>query len=181
MSKKIIRKKILKLRKLKYSNKYKINYSKLLNILKIKKIKKGIVGGYFPVNYEIDDLGILEKFKLKKYKVSLPLIKKNNKLDFHIWASKDSLKVNSYGIPEPINNKLVYPDILLVPLVAFDRRKFRLGYGGGYYDRYLEKLKKIKNFLSIGLAFDFQKVKRLEINKFDKKLDLILTDKKVYK
>ena len=181
MSKKIIRKKILKLRKLKYSNKFKINYSKLLNILKIKKIKKGIIGGYFPVNYEIDDLEILEKLKLKKYKVSLPLIKKNNKLDFHIWTSKDFLKVNIYGIPEPVNNKLVYPDILLVPLVAFDNKKFRLGYGGGYYDRYLEKLKKIKNFLSIGLAFDFQKVKRLETNKFDKKLDVILTDKKVYK
>ncbi len=181
MSKKLIRKKILKLRRLKYNNKYKINYSKLLKILKIKKINKGIIGGYYPVNYEIDDLGILEKFKSKKYKVSLPLIKKNNKLDFHIWTCKDSLKVNSYGIPEPVNNKLVYPDILLVPLVAFDSRKFRLGYGGGYYDRYLEKLKKIKNFLSIGLAFDFQKVKRLEINKFDKKLDLILTDKKVYK
>tara|TARA_B100002052_G_scaffold239093_1_gene223054 strand:- start:1029 stop:1304 length:276 start_codon:yes stop_codon:yes gene_type:complete len=91
------------------------------------------------------------------------------------------MKINRYGIPEPLKSRLVYPDVLLVPIVAFDNRKFRLGYGGGYYDRYIQKIKKIKNFLSIGLAFEFQKVKELKIDKFDQKLNIILTNKKVYR
>ena len=181
MCKKKIRKKILNLRKNNFNEKYKINFSTLLNILKKNKIKKGIVGGYFPINYEIDDLDILRELELKNFKISLPIIKKKNKIDFYLWSLKDSLKLNEYGIPEPFKNKLVYPDILLVPLVAFDYSKFRLGYGGGYYDRYIERLNKIKSFISIGLAFDFQKVRKLTINKFDKKLDVILTNKNIYK
>ena len=181
MSKTNTRKKILNLRKKKYNNDYKINFSDLINILKKKKINKGIIGGYFPVNYEIDDLNILEKLKLKKYKISLPIIKKNNQLDFYIWSSQFPLKINRYGIPEPFKSRLVYPDVLLVPTVAFDNRKFRLGYGGGYYDRYIAKIKKIKKFLSIGLASELQKVKKLKVDKFDEKLNIILTNKKVYK
>ncbi len=181
MLKKIIRKRTLNIRKLKFDSKYKINFIDLLEILKQEKIQKGIIGGYYPVNYEIDDLDILKKFEKKKYKVSLPLIKKNNNLDFYLWPSNDYLKINKYGIPEPNKKKLVYPDVLLVPIVAFDYRKFRLGYGGGYYDRYIARLKKIKNFLSIGLAFDFQKVKKIKVNKFDEKLDIIITNKKIYK
>ena len=181
MSKTKTRKKILNLRKKKYSNNYKIKFSNLINILNKKKINKGIIGGYFPVNYEIDDLKILEKLKSKNYKISLPIIKKSNQLDFYIWSSKFPMKINRYGIPEPLKKRLVYPDVLLVPTVAFDNRKFRLGYGGGYYDRYIEKIKKIKKFLSIGLAFEFQKVKKLKVDEFDQKLNIILTNKKIYK
>ena len=181
MSKTKTRKKILNLRKKKYSNNYKLKFSNLINILNKKKINKGIIGGYFPVNYEIDDLKILEKLKSKNYKISLPIIKKSNQLDFYIWSSKFPMKINRYGIPEPLKKRLVYPDVLLVPTVAFDNRKFRLGYGGGYYDRYIEKIKKIKKFLSIGLAFEFQKVKKLKVDKFDQKLNIILTNKRAYK
>ena len=66
-------------------------------------------------------------------------------------------------------------------MVAFDSQKYRLGYGGGYYDRYITRIKKIKKILTIGLAFDFQKVKKLPKNKFDKKIDIILTNKSIYK
>ena len=181
MFKKKIRNKILNLRKKNYKKKYKINFLTLLNILKKNKIKKGIVGGYFPINYEIDDLNILKELELKKFKISLPIVKKNNKIDFYLWSVKDSLRLNDYGIPEPFKNKMVYPDILLVPLVAFDHKRFRLGYGGGFYDRYIERLEKIKNFVSIGLAFEYQKVRKLKISKYDKKLDIILTNKSIYK
>ena len=181
MFKKKIRNKILNLRKKNYKKKYKINFLTLLNILKKNKIKKGIVGGYFPINYEIDDLNILKELELKKFKISLPIVKNNNKIDFYLWSLKDSLRLNDYGIPEPFKNKMVYPDILLVPLVAFDHKRFRLGYGGGFYDRYIKRLEKIKNFFSIGLAFDYQKVRKLKISKHDKKLDIILTNKSIYK
>ena len=97
-------------------------------------------------------------------------------MEFFNWTKNDPLKINKYGIPEPVSSKLYYPDILLVPLVAFDKYKFRLGYGGGYYDRYIQKIKKIKKILIIGMAFSFQEVKVLPINKYDKKLDFIFTE-----
>jgi 5,10-methenyltetrahydrofolate synthetase len=98
-------------------------------------------------------------------------------MDFFEWSFKDPLIIGKFGIPQPISKKKIYPDILFVPLVAFNKYKFRLGYGGGYYDRYIQKTKKIKKILTIGMAFSFQKVKSLPINEYDKKLDFILTEK----
>ena len=86
--------------------------------------------------------------------------------------------INKYGIPEPVSNKIVYPDILLVPLVAFDKKLNRIGYGGGFYDRYLKRLKRIKKIITIGLAYSFQEVKKIPINDYDIKLDFIITEKK---
>ena len=67
-------------------------------------------------------------------------------MDFYKWKFSEPLTINKYGIPEPEKSFLVYPDILLVPLVAFDNKLNRLGYGGGYYDRLLEKLSKKKKY-----------------------------------
>ena len=67
--------------------------------------------------------------------------------------------------------------ILLVPLLAFDKYLNRIGYGGGYYDRYIKKIKTKKKILTIGLAYSFQKVKEIPVNKYDKKLDYIITEK----
>ena len=98
-------------------------------------------------------------------------------MDFFSWSTKDPLSINKYGIPEPISNKIKYPDILLVPLVAFDKNFNRIGYGGGFYDRYIQKIKKKKKIITIGLAYSFQKVKKIPINKYDIKLDFIITEK----
>ena len=87
--------------------------------------------------------------------------------------------INKYGIPEPKSINKVYPDILFVPLVAFDRELNRLGYGGGFYDRYIQKISKIKKVVKVGLAFSFQKLKIIPISKHDKKLDIIITDKEI--
>ena len=99
-------------------------------------------------------------------------------MDFFEWSTKNPLMINNYGIPEPISNKIKYPDILLVPLVAYDKNLNRIGYGGGFYDRYFEKLKKIKKIITIGLAYSYQKVKKVPINNRDIKLDFIITEKK---
>ncbi len=139
------------------------------------------MGGYYPVNYEIDDLEILREFEKKKIKIALPVIKKNFKLKFVKCSLKDPFIINQYGIPEPKKNKEIYPDILLVPLVAFDKKLNRLGYGGGYYDRYIEYIKKRKKIIAIGLAFDFQEYKSIPITKFDQKLNYILTNKNILK
>ena len=84
-------------------------------------------------------------------------------------------------IPQPYSKILVYPDILLVPLVAFDKKLNRLGYGGGYYDRLIERLSKNKKILKIGLALSEQKISKVPINKYDQRLDYIITNKYIIK
>ncbi len=181
MLKSNIRKKIFNLRKLENSKNIQLQFSVIYNILKKNNLKNKSIGGYYPVNYEIDDLDIIKELEKKNYKISLPVIKKNSEMDFYKWSFKDNLKLNKYGIPEPEQKQLIYPDIILVPLVAFDKRLFRLGYGGGFYDRYIEKLLKKKSFLTIGLALSCQKINRVPNNKYDKKLDLIVTEKYILK
>ena len=68
-------------------------------------------------------------------------------MDFFKWSNNDPLKINKFGIPEPISSKIFYPDILLVPLVGYDNDLNRLGYGGGFYDRYIEKIEKTKKII----------------------------------
>ena len=176
MPKNILRKKILVYRK----NNYRIvglKYSLLKDILKkFNLLKNKKIGAYFPINYEIDCLEILKQLEKSGHKISLPITKKRNKMDFFEWSFKEPLLIGKIGIPEPYSKKKVYPDILLVPLVAFNKYKFRLGYGGGYYDRYIQKIKKIKKILTIGMAFSFQEVRKLPINEHDKKLDYIFTE-----
>ena len=107
----------------------------------------------------------------------MPKIKKNFKMDFFEWSSKDPLIINKYGIPEPISNKIKYPDILLVPVVAYDKYFNRIGYGGGFYDRYIKNIKKNKKVITIGLAYSFQEVKKIPTKKYDIKLDFVITEK----
>ena len=177
MFKSKLRKKILKLREVENFKNIKIDFDNVFDLLKKNNLTKKCIGGYFPVNHEIDDLEILKKLKKKKYQISLPVIKKNFDMDYYSWSFDDPLKINQYGIPEPFLKKLIYPDILLVPLVAFDKNLNRLGYGGGYYDRVINKLSKKKDILKIGLALSVQKINNVPVTKYDKKLDYIVTDK----
>jgi 5-formyltetrahydrofolate cyclo-ligase len=177
VSKSILRKKILKIRELRNKKNIKISFDKIYNLMKKKFLLKKSIGGYFPTNYEVDDLEILKKFKKKNFSISLPVIKKNFDMDFYQWNFSDPLKINKYGIPEPRIKDLIYPDIILVPIVAFDSKLYRLGYGGGYYDRFIKKMNKKKPILKIGLALSFQKINKVPILKHDKKLDYIVTDK----
>ena len=181
MIKSQIRNKIIKVRNKKFDKNLKIDLDKFISFLKIKKLNSKNVGGYYPSNYEIDDLELLVLLKKKNFKVSLPIIKKNNQMNFYSWSRNNPLKINKFGIPEPLASKIIYPDILLVPLVAYDGHLNRLGYGGGYYDRYIEKLEKIKKVIKIGLAFSFQKISSIPINQYDKRLDFIFTEKEILK
>tara|TARA_B100000963_G_scaffold298668_1_gene270475 strand:- start:1101 stop:1646 length:546 start_codon:yes stop_codon:yes gene_type:complete len=174
-----LRSKILELRKNNSHKKLKINPKKIFSFLKKNKISFKNVGGYYPCNNEIDDLEILNFLKNKRANISLPIIKKNNQMDFFEWKEEDPLKINKYGISEPISVKKIYPDIIFVPLVAYDNDLNRLGYGGGFYDRYLNKIMKIKKIYKIGLAFSYQELKKIPINHYDKQLDLIITEKKI--
>ena len=180
MNKFEIRSKIINLRKHNFNKNFKINLDTFFSFLKKKKNLKNL-GGYYPSNFEIDDLEILDLLDKKNYKLSLPKIKKNNQMNFFNWSNSEPLKINKFGIPEPISKKIIYPDILLIPLVAYDNNLNRLGYGGGFYDRYIKKIEEIKKVIKIGLAFSYQKVKKIPIDQYDKKLDFIVTEKEILK
>ena len=181
MSKSKLRKKILKVREKFNIKNIQINFNQIIKILKKEKTSKKIIGGYYPVNFEADDLAILRKFKKKNFNISLPVIKKNFQMDFYAWSFSEPLKINKYGIPEPESKNIVYPDVLLIPLVAFDKNLNRLGYGGGYYDRLIKKLSKKKDIIKIGLAFSIQEIDKVPINEYDQKLDYIVTNKNIIK
>ena len=179
MNRSQIRNKTLKIRKKLFDKDLKIDSNKFISFLKKKRLNLKKFGGYYPSNYEIDDLDVLNLLEKKNFKVSLPIIKKDNQMNFCSWSRGDPLRVNKFGIPEPVSSKIFYPDILLVPLVAYDNNLNRLGYGGGYYDRYIEKLEKTKKIIKIGLAFSFQKISSIPIDQYDKRLDFIITEKEI--
>ena len=179
MIKSKLRDKVLKLRKSKSKKSINISPSNIYSYLKKKNYNLKIVGGYYPSNYEINDLKILNYFFKRGSSISLPKIKKKNQMEFYKWYKNDHLLINKYGIPEPDATNKVYPDILFVPLVASDKKLNRLGYGGGFYDRYIQKISKIKKVVKVGLAFSFQKLKTIPVNKHDKKLDIIITEKEI--
>ncbi|MDC3038521.1 5-formyltetrahydrofolate cyclo-ligase [bacterium] len=181
MSKFKLRKKIISIRKKRYFE-VRIGKNIIDNLSKqIDLSKNKIIGGYFPINFEFDCLQILKKFYSKGYVLSLPIIKRNHQMDFYNWSPNDPLTISSFGIPQPLKLKKVHPDIIFVPIVAFDKYNNRIGYGGGFYDRYLEKISKIKKCMAIGLAFSHQKVDKINVENFDRKLNLILTEKLMLK
>ena len=181
MLKSKLRKIILKIREKNNKKNIQIDFNRIIKIIKKEKITRKIIGGYYPVNFEVDDLELLKKIEKNKFTISLPVIKKNFKMDFYKWSFSDILKINKYGIPEPETKNIVYPDVILVPLVAFDNNLNRLGYGGGYYDRLINKLSKKKKIIKIGLALSVQKIDKVPINKYDQKLDYIVTNKYIVK
>ena len=98
-------------------------------------------------------------------------------MNFYEWNYENPLAINKFGIPEPTSKKIIYPDILLVPMVAFDRNLNRLGYGGGFYDRFIKKIEIKKHVLKIGIALSSQKINNVPTTKNDKKLNFIVTEK----
>ena len=181
MLKSKLRKKILRIREKNNKKNVQIDFNQIIRILKKEKITKKIIGGYYPINFEVDDLELLKRFEKNKFNISLPVIKKNFQMDFYKWSFFDSLKINKYGIPEPETKNIVYPDVILVPLVAFDKNLNRLGYGGGFYDRLIKKLSKKKKVIKIGLALSVQKIDKVPIDMHDQKLDYIVTNKYIVK
>ena len=181
MQKSQLRKKILKIREKINKKNIQINFNQIIRIITKEKVNKKTIGGYYPVNFEVDDLELLRKFEKNKFNISLPVIKKNFQMDFYKWSFSDLLKINQYGIPEPETKSIVYPDILLIPLVAFDKNLNRLGYGGGYYDRLISKIQNKKYIIKIGLALSAQEIDKVPINIYDQKLDYIVTNKYIIK
>ena len=175
LSKEKLRKKFSLIRRKKYFEVEEKFFGPILNIINKKNLKK--IAVYYPSNYELNTLKLFKILKKKKGVTTLiPLISKNS-MKFVKWNLSDPLKVNHFGFLDPIINiKSLTPDLIIVPLLAFDKSKNRVGYGKGYYDRFLKN----KNILTIGVAFSFQKFNKIKSSNFDVKLNYILTEKGIF-
>ena len=152
--------------------------------IKARSNEPHIVAGFYPIQTEVDCLFILKALNAIQCRCALPIIaSKNQHLAFKEWDMVEELKDGTFGTREPSSELLyVMPDIILVPLLAFDEKGYRLGYGGGYYDRTLEVYReKGHAFTAIGVAFDGQKSDHVPVAKYDQPLDIIVTEKKVYR
>ena len=166
-------------RKKKYLKVKKFNFNLVFKLIKKHFYNKKItIAGYYPSNYEVDILSFLKEASRKKFNIALPVIKPSNKMNFKPWIFNEPLYVNKFGILEPKDSiKKIIPDLVMVPLVAFDHQLNRIGYGKGYYDRILQRTKKIKkNTIFLGIAYSFQKCRSIPVNKYDFKLDYIFTE-----
>ena len=177
--KSILRKKYFNLRKKGYYEIDKEFFAPLLSFIKSNFKKENLkLALYYPTSFEINVLKLLENQYINNKNILLPVIEKKNRMNFFPWKKNHVLLVNKFGILEPQKTKFKIPNLILLPILAFDRNKYRLGYGKGFYDRFLNKYqKKISNILTVGVAFSFQKHHKLPVNNKDVKLDYILTEK----
>ena len=178
-----LRKKYFFIRKKKYFEIKSSFFNPLIKLINKKHKERHVnLSSYYPASFEANTLKLFETGFIKKLRIFLPVLKENNTMHFHEWKTNDVLKINQFGMLEPaiLSNHIV-PDIMLVPLLAYDNQNNRLGYGGGFYDRYLNKYLKINNnILTIGIAFSFQKHHKLPVSNNDVKLNYILTEKGIF-
>ena len=174
-----LRKKFLLQRRKGHSTIKNFNFNSIFKLIRKNFNRKKItIAGYYPANYEVNILNFLKLASKKKYKITLPVIKTRNLMSFKIWTFGSPLYVSKYGILEQKNlRKSFIPVVILVPLVAFDDQLNRIGYGKGYYDRILKKIRNTKKkTIFLGIAYSFQKCKSIPANKHDFKLDYIFTE-----
>jgi 5-formyltetrahydrofolate cyclo-ligase len=140
-----------------------------------------IVSGFMPLKSEINPLPLLQKLAEADARLALPAIAGRGKpLIMRAWQFGAPLDRGQWGIREPKPEAAeVEPDILLVPLLAFDRKGFRIGYGAGYYDMTIHRLRALKPVTAIGIAFAAQEVPKIPTTERDERLDLVLTEREV--
>ena len=152
--------------------------------IKASRNEPHMVAGFYPIQTEVDGLFILKALNAIQCRCALPVMAgKDKPLSFKEWDLEEPLNDGPYGTREPSAElPNVKPDIILVPLLAFDARGNRLGYGGGFYDRTLEFYRGAGHeFTAIGLAYDGQFRNDIPVGDKDQPLDIIVTEKKVYR
>lgn len=142
-----------------------------------------VVSGYMPFGDEADIAPLLAKLSGQGHRVALPVIvAKAQPLEFRAWTPGADLGSGQWGIQEPpADSEVLVPDVMLCPLLAFDDDGYRLGYGGGYYDRSLAKFRAMKPVVCVGVAFDEQRVGNVPRDRYDQRLDWLMTPSGVKK
>ncbi len=139
------------------------------------------VSGFMPMKSEINPLPLLRKLADAGARLALPVVTgRGQPLVMRAWRFGEPLGCGVWGIREPTPEApQIDPEILLVPLLAFDRAGYRLGYGGGYYDRTIAGLRARRPVTAIGIAFAAQEVAKVPTTPRDARLDLVLTEREV--
>lgn len=151
---------------------------------RINIASNAVVAGYMPIGKELDVRPLMNTIFEKKHRIGLPVIQgKEQALVFHEWLPDSDLALSSYfHVYEPCTRmtERLDPNVVLVPLVAFDRTGARLGFGGGYYDRTLAHLRRLyDDFLAVGVAYAMQEVDSLPVGSYDEPLDYLVTEHEV--
>jgi len=140
--------------------------------------RSAVIGGYWPLAEELDPRPLLRALSDMGAVLALPCTpRKGYPLVFRHWTPADILRAGPYNTREPYpEQRVIYPDFVLVPLLAFTEAGERLGYGGGFYDRTLAALKQRHDVFACGVAYDAQKAARLPVGAYDIRLDGLLTE-----
>ena len=138
-----------------------------------------VLGFYFPIRGEPDLRQVIAQWLAfdERRVAALPVIV-GETLEFHAWTLDAPIQAGDFGIPVPAQGRAVQPECLLIPCVGFDDKRFRLGYGGGYYDRTLATL--APRPLVVGIAFDATKLESIDPQPHDVRMDVVITDTSVY-
>lgn len=136
-----------------------------------------VIAAYYPLKDEMSPLPLLSALRARGYRMALPVTTgRDDPLTFRCFDDEAALRVSAFGVAEPVGGDAATPDLIVVPLLAFDDDCQRLGYGAGHYDRTLAAT----GAPAIGIAFDFQRAARLPAGPHDQPLDCVVTDKNVY-
>ncbi|NSX56503.1 5-formyltetrahydrofolate cyclo-ligase [Parasulfitobacter algicola] len=137
------------------------------------------VAGYLPINSEINPLPAMSE-AVAHGRVGVPVITaRDHPLQFRAWHPDGALMPGPFKVMVPVKGDWIEPELLIVPLAAFDRKGGRLGYGGGFYDRTLQNLRTKRATLAIGFAYSIQQVDQIPLEQTDQPLDMIITEKEV--
>ncbi len=143
----------------------------------------GVIAGYWPIKGEMDVRPALVLLDRLDCTTALPVVSEQDRpLSFRAWAPGEMLEEGAHGTAHPLGTApLIRPDVVIVPLLAFDRSGYRLGWGGGYYDRTLEVLRKTGNLVAVGAAYGAQECEGVPFDEWDQPLDWVLTEKEAIK
>jgi 5-formyltetrahydrofolate cyclo-ligase len=140
-----------------------------------------VVSGYSPLKFEISPLPLMRRAADAGAQLALPVVQgRGSPLIMRAWSFGEALGSGVWGIREPKPEAPeVFPDILIVPILAFDRAGYRLGYGAGYYDMTITRLRAMKPITAIGIAFTAQEITEVPKTPRDARLDLVLTEREI--
>lgn len=154
--------------------------AKIIMLEELDEVKT--VAGYVPIHDELDLMVTLKALHAARFPIALPSIVDDEKpLEFRTWDMRTDLKSGPFGTKESTED-VVAPEVILVPLLAFDEKGGRLGYGGGFYDRTLVKMREENaDLIAVGIAYEGQKIDKVPMDDYDQSLDMIVTEKEIYR
>lgn len=137
-----------------------------------------VIGGYWPIGTEMDVRPLMTALHGRGHMCALPVAQRRQPLTFHVWQPDDRLVAGVFGILVPDHHTpVVVPDVFLVPVLAFDTKGMRIGYGGGYVDRTIPEIRRRKELLTVGIAYAAQQVAEVPTDQYDQRLDWVVTER----